>query len=67
MTQPVPMVVLSDTWIGTPEAQGSTFIRHGTVVEIVPGMEAEYGGAGNLAALPADQTGEDADHGALEN
>jgi hypothetical protein len=66
---PVPMVVQADTWIGTPQAEGSLFVRKGTVVSISPdnaAMITEYGGAGNLAPLPAGETGDDADHAALE-
>ena len=39
------------------------FIRHGTVVDldIASELAAEYG-TGNLAPLPANQTGDDADH-----
>jgi hypothetical protein len=61
------MVVQADTWIGTPQAEGSLLVGKGTVVSISPdnaAMITEYGGAGNLAPLPA---GDDADHAALEN
>lgn len=40
------------------------------MVDIDPGdaeLVAYYGGAGNLAPLPANQTGDDADHVALQD
>jgi len=66
------MVVQSDLWAGGPEGTtGSMFIKAGTVVEIDmeanPELVAFYGGAGNLAPMPLTQTGDDADHAALEN
>jgi hypothetical protein len=41
----------------------------GTVVSLDIGGElaTEYGGIGNLAPLPADQSGDDADHSGLSN
>lgn len=41
----------------------------GTVVELdINGeLAAEYGGTGNLAPLPAVQSGDDADHAGLSN
>jgi hypothetical protein len=41
----------------------------GTVVslDINGELAAEYGGAGNLAPLPADQSGDAADHSGISN
>lgn len=66
---PVPRVVLTDTWLGTPFAQGSQFVRKGTVISVVPGspLETRYGGSSNLGPLPAGETGDDADHANLGN
>jgi len=45
------------------------FVRAGTVVDLDPAGElaAEYGGPGNLAPLPASETGDDADHAETGN
>jgi hypothetical protein len=45
------------------------FVYGGTVVDLdINGeLAAEYGGAGNLRALPADESGDDADHAGLSN
>jgi hypothetical protein len=69
MAGPVPMVVQSDVWIGTPEAEGSLFVKAGTVVSVTPGseLETQYGGPSNLGPLPPGETGDDADHAALGN
>ena len=66
------MVVQTDTWINGPQGTpGSQLIRKGTVIEIDmivnTAMVALYGGASNLAPLAQDETGDDADHAALEN
>jgi len=66
------MVVQSDLWAGGPEGTpGALFVKAGTVVEIDmvanPELVAFYGGSGNLAPMPSTQTGDDADHAALEN
>lgn len=62
-----PQRVLTDvtvTW--DPHANGaqrSTFVRHGTVVDIAPGsaLLAAYGGAGNLSGvIPLSQRGNEA-------
>jgi hypothetical protein len=59
-----PQRILTDvtvTW--DRHANGSpvtTFVKHGTVVDIVPGslLAAAYGGSGNLSGvLPASQRG----------
>jgi hypothetical protein len=42
-------------------AERSTFTRHGTVVDVVPGglLELAYGGTGNLSGvIPASQCGD---------
>lgn len=66
-----PMVVQSDTWTGGGEGEpGSELVRRGTVVDIDPAnseLVEFYGGLGNLAPLRSTQTGDDADHAALEN
>lgn len=44
-------------------AQRSTFTRHGTVVDIVPGsvLAAAYGGSGNLSGvIPLSERGNEA-------
>ena len=66
------MVVQSDLWAGGPEGTtGAMLVKAGTVVEIDmaanPELVAFYGGSGNLAPMPPNQTGDDADHVALEN
>ena len=47
-----PRVVLTDVYV-TSDRCGTLplFVRHGTVVDIVPGsaLETAYGGAGNLS------------------
>lgn len=67
----VPMVVQAEFWAGGPQGTpGSYLVRAGTVVDINTNdaaMVAFYGGMGNLAPLPANQTGDDADHSTLEN
>jgi len=71
-----PQRVLTDvlvTW--GKHANGvpvTTFTRHGTVADIVPGsaLAAAYGGSGNLSGvIPASQRGDDAcmDHTAVSN
>jgi hypothetical protein len=69
MAGPVPMVVQTGIWIGTAYAEGSLFIRAGTVVDVVPGsaLATQYGGSSNLAPLAAGESGDDADHAALGN
>jgi hypothetical protein len=61
-----PQRVLTDvtvTW--DPHANGqprTTFVRHGTVVDIVPGsaLAGAYGGTGNLSGvIPASQRGDE--------
>lgn len=62
-----PQRILSDvdvTWDGHADGTPvSTFVRHGTVVDIPPGsaLAAAYGGAGNLSGvIPVGQRGDDA-------
>jgi hypothetical protein len=62
-----PRRVLTDTSVSwDPHANGaprSTFTRHGTVVDVVPGsaLEAAYGGTGNLSGvIPVSQRGNEA-------
>lgn len=46
------------------------FVRHGTIVDLDladTSLVGEYGGTRNLASLPADQTGDDADHATVSN
>jgi hypothetical protein len=46
------------------------FVRHGTLVDLDladTALVGEYGGSGNLEPLPAGQTGDDADHGAVSD
>jgi hypothetical protein len=66
-----PMVVQSDYWTGGGEGEpGSELVRRGTVVDIDTSnseLVEFYGGLGNLAPLPGNQSGDDADHSALGN
>jgi hypothetical protein len=59
-----PQRVLTDTTVvWDKHANGvpvTTFVRHGTVADILPGspLAAAYGGAGNLSGvIPASQRG----------
>jgi hypothetical protein len=59
-----PQRVLTDvtvTWDAHANgAQRTTFVKHGTVVDITPGsaLSAAYGGPGNLSGvIPASQRG----------
>ena len=59
-----PQRVLTDmTVIWDPHANGAertTFVKHGTVVDLVPGsaLAAAYGGTGNLSGvIPLSQRG----------
>lgn len=67
----IPMVVQAEFWAGAPQGEpGSYLVRAGTVVDIDDAdaaLIAFYGGAGNLKPLAGNQTGDDADHSALEN
>jgi hypothetical protein len=70
-----PRRVLTDTSVSwDPHASGaprSTFARHGTVVDVVPGsaLEAAYGNAGLSAVIPLSQRGDETcmDHVAVSN
>jgi hypothetical protein len=71
-----PQRVLSDVSVAwDPHANGAartTFARHGTVVDIVPGsaLAAAYGGSGNLSGvIPPGQRGDEpgVDHVAVSN
>jgi len=60
-----PQRVLADvTVVWDKHANGvpvTTFTRHGTVVDVVPGsaLSAAYGGSGNLSGvIPASQRGD---------
>ena len=61
-----PQRVLADVTVTAwdPHANGAqcaTFVRHGTVVDIVPGsaLASAYGGAGNLSGvIPLSQRGQ---------
>jgi hypothetical protein len=62
-----PQRILTDTLVTwDSHANGvpvTTFVKHGTVVDIVPGslLAAAYGGTGNLSGvLPASQRGSEA-------
>ncbi len=59
-----PQRVLADTAVSWDAhangAQRTTFVRHGTVVDITPGsaLSSAYGGPGNLSGvIPASQRG----------
>jgi hypothetical protein len=61
-----PQRVLTDvsvTWDSHANgAAQTTLVRHGTVVDVVPGsaLAAAYGGAGNLSGvIPLSQRGDD--------
>ena len=66
-----PMVVQADFWTGGGEGEpGSELILKGTVIDIDPAnteLVEFYGGLGNFSPLPGNETGDDADHAALEN
>jgi hypothetical protein len=71
-----PQRVLTDTIVAwDPHANGaarSTFTRHGTVIDIVPGsaLEQAYGGTGNLSGvIPPSRRGDEpgVDHVAVSN
>ena len=60
-----PQRVLTDiSVVWSPHANGApvtTFTRHGTVLDVVPGsaLAAAYGGSGNLSGvIPASQCGD---------
>jgi hypothetical protein len=61
-----PRRVLTDTAVSWDHhangAARSTFTRHGTVVDVVPGsaLEAAYGNASLSAVIPAGQRGSEA-------
>jgi hypothetical protein len=62
-----PRTVLTDitvTWGGEP-----VFVRHGTVVDIVPGsaLEAAYGGSSNLTAVLPPWQRSDGSHAGVGN
>jgi hypothetical protein len=62
-----PRMVLTDTevtWDGV-----TTFVRHGTIVDIAPGssLETAYGGSGNLSAVITTGDPESADRAAQGN
>lgn len=66
------MVVVTGFFAGGPQGTpGSYYVKAGTVVEIDMAVNtalvAFYGGAGNLVPLAGNETGDDADHAALEN
>jgi hypothetical protein len=59
-----PMIVATDTWIGVPNAFGSTFIKRSTTMTINTAnaqMVADYGGLGNLVAAAPTGDGESSD------
>jgi hypothetical protein len=62
------MAVKPYTVLATCTVRGVTISR-GSVVGLDPAGElwSEYGGAGNLAPLAGDETGDDADHSSLSN
>jgi hypothetical protein len=71
-----PQRVLADVTVAwDPHANGAertTFARHGTVVDVVPGsaLAAAYGGAGNLSGIiPPSRRGDEpgVDHAAVSN
>ena len=64
----VPKVLLNDTWLGVPYAQGSVLVRRGTVIGVVPGgsTEAFYGGPSAFGPLPAGDA-QDLDKSAITN
>ena len=62
-----PRIVLTDTdvsWDGN-----TTFVRHGTIVDIVPGsaLETAYGGSSNLSAVITTGDPESASKAALSD
>ena len=71
-----PRTLLTDTAVvwdaHANRAERSTFTRHGTVADIVPGsaLEQAYGGSGNLSGvIPLAQRGDEASlvHVAVSN
>jgi hypothetical protein len=70
-----PRRVLTDTSVSwDPHANGaerSTFTRHGTVVDVVPGseLEAAYGDGNLTGVIPVGQRGDDVSlsHQAVSN